>query len=93
MEIQKVYGFLFPSGSYSFTQNQCSQIMIVETQAKQLQSEYNSYIQQDLTRCDLWIRIETQGALLFQFYEATIMLIPKPHKDKRRKRTSDQSPI
>jgi hypothetical protein len=37
-------------------------------------------------------KIETQGTLTNSFYEATITLIPKPHKDST-KRTSDQFPL
>ena len=40
----------------------------------------------------LFHKIETEGTLPNSFYEATITLIPKPHKEQR-KRTSDQSPL
>jgi hypothetical protein len=40
----------------------------------------------------LFHKIETEGTLLNSFYEATVMLIPKPHKDPT-KRTSDQYPL
>jgi len=40
----------------------------------------------------LFHKIETDGALLNSFYEATITLLPKPHKDQT-KRTSDQFPL
>ena len=33
----------------------------------------------------LFHKIETQGTLLNSFYEATIMLIPKPNKEQTRK--------
>jgi hypothetical protein len=38
----------------------------------------------------LFHKIEREGPLLNSFYEATITLIPKAHKDPKRKRTSDQ---
>jgi len=38
----------------------------------------------------LFHKIETDGALSNSFYEARNTLIPKPHKDPQRKRTSDQ---
>jgi hypothetical protein len=41
----------------------------------------------------LFHKIETEGTLSNTFYEATITLIPKPHKDPKRKRTSDQFPL
>ena len=37
-------------------------------------------------------KIETEGTLPNSFYEATITLMPKPHKDPT-KRTSDQFPL
>jgi hypothetical protein len=38
--------------------------------------------------------IETEGTLPNLFYEATITVIPKPHKDPtKKKRTSDQFPL
>ena len=40
----------------------------------------------------LFHKIETGGTLPNSFYEATVMLIPKPHKGPR-KRTSDQFPL
>jgi hypothetical protein len=40
----------------------------------------------------LFHKIETEGTLLNSFYEATITLITKPHKEPR-KRTSDQFPL
>jgi hypothetical protein len=43
----------------------------------------------------LFHEIETEGTLPNSFYEAKISLIPRPHKDpiknKKRKRTSEQS--
>ena len=33
----------------------------------------------------LFHKIETEGTIPNSFYEATIMLIPKPHKDQTRK--------
>jgi hypothetical protein len=38
-------------------------------------------------------KIETEGTLPNLFYEFTIMLIPIPNKDLKRKRTSDQFPL
>jgi hypothetical protein len=38
----------------------------------------------------LFHRIKSEGKLPNSFYEATVMLIPKSHKDPRKKRTSDQ---
>jgi hypothetical protein len=40
----------------------------------------------------LFHKIETEGTLHSSFYEATGTLIPKPHKDKR-KRITDQFPF
>jgi hypothetical protein len=40
----------------------------------------------------LFHKIEAEGTLPNSFYEATITLIPKPHKDPT-KRTSDQFPL
>ena len=39
----------------------------------------------------LFHKMETEGTLPNLFYEATVTLIPKPHKDPTKKRTSDQS--
>jgi len=38
-------------------------------------------------------KIETDGSLPNSFYEATITLIPKSHKNPTKKRTSDQFPL
>lgn len=40
----------------------------------------------------LFHKMETEGTLPNSFYEATVMLIAKPHKDLK-KRTSDQFPL
>ena len=34
----------------------------------------------------LFNKIETEGTLLYLFYDATITLIPKPHKDPTKKK-------
>jgi hypothetical protein len=41
----------------------------------------------------LFHKIEIEGTLPNSFYEATIILILKPHKDPTQKRTSDQFPL
>jgi hypothetical protein len=41
----------------------------------------------------LFYKIETEGTLPNSYYEATITLKPKPHKDPQRNRTSDQFPL
>jgi hypothetical protein len=41
----------------------------------------------------LFHTIETELTLPNSSYEATIILIPKPHKDQQRKRTSDHFPL
>jgi hypothetical protein len=41
----------------------------------------------------LFHKIEKEGTLPNSFYEATITLIPKTHKEQKRKRTSDQFPL
>jgi hypothetical protein len=38
-------------------------------------------------------KIETEDPLPNSFYETTITLTPKPHKDPTKKRTSDQFPL
>jgi hypothetical protein len=38
-------------------------------------------------------KLETEGTLPNSFYDATIILILKPHKDPTKKRTSDQFPL
>jgi hypothetical protein len=38
-------------------------------------------------------KIETEGTLPNPFHEAIIILIPKPHKDLTKKRTSDHFPL
>jgi hypothetical protein len=41
----------------------------------------------------LFHKIETKVTLPNSFYEATVTMIPKPHKDPTKKRTSDQFPL
>ena len=39
----------------------------------------------------LFHNIESDGILPNSFFEATITLVPKAHKDRKEKRTTDQS--
>jgi hypothetical protein len=41
----------------------------------------------------LFPKIEIEGTLSNSFYDATITLIPKPHKTQQRKKTLDQFPL
>ena len=41
----------------------------------------------------LFHKIETEGTLPNLYYEATITLIPKPHKDSTKKENFQQIPI
>jgi len=41
----------------------------------------------------LYNKFETGGALPNSFYEGTITLIHKPHKDPTKKKTSEQFPL
>jgi hypothetical protein len=40
----------------------------------------------------LFHKMETERTLCNTFYDVTITLIPKPHKDPTKKRTSDKCP-
>ena len=57
-------------------------------------AEFNQTFKEYLTPIlfKLFDKIETEGMLPNSFFEATITLIPKPHKDQT-KRTSDQFPL
>jgi hypothetical protein len=45
------------------------------------------------TLLKLFHKLETESTLPNSFYEATITLIPKPHKDPTKKENSDQYPL
>ena len=47
--------------------------------------QYSTRFKEELILLKLFHKIETAGTLPNSFYEATITLIPKPHKDPTKK--------
>jgi hypothetical protein len=60
-----------------------------------ISAEFYQTFKEDVipTTLKLFHKIETLGTLPKSFYEATITLIPKPHKFQQRKRISEQFPL
>jgi hypothetical protein len=57
-------------------------------------SEFYQTVKQELvpTLLKLFHEIEKEGTLPKSFYEASVILITKPHKDREQRRTIGQSP-